>query len=59
MSYKVIFALVAAYDWELEQIDVKTTFLYGDIKEDIWIDLPIRYRVTSIAKLKKTLYGLK
>jgi hypothetical protein len=35
MSYKAIFALAAAYDWEIEQMDVKTAFLYGNINEDI------------------------
>jgi hypothetical protein len=59
MSYKAIFALAAAYDWELEQMDVKTAFLYGDIEEDIWIDLPTGCNVMGTAKLKKALYGLK
>jgi hypothetical protein len=59
MSYKAIFALAAAYDWEIEQMDVKTAFLYGDIDEDIWIDLPSGYGVSGTAKLKKALYGLK
>jgi Reverse transcriptase (RNA-dependent DNA polymerase) len=59
ISYKAIFALAAAYDWELKQMDVKTAFLYGNIDKDIWIDLPTGYRVTSTAKLKKALYGLK
>lgn len=59
MSYKAIFALAAAYDWELEQMDVKTAFLYGEIDEDIWIDLPTGCGVTGTAKLNKALYGLK
>ena len=59
MSYKAIFALTAAYDWELEQMDVKTAFLYSDIKEDIWIELPIGYSISKTTKLKKALYGLK
>jgi hypothetical protein len=59
MSYKAIFAIAAAYDWEIEQMDVKTAFLYGDIEEDIWIELPTGCGVTGTAKLKKALYGLK
>jgi hypothetical protein len=35
MSYKAIFTLAAAYDWEIKQMDVKTTFLYGEIDTDI------------------------
>jgi hypothetical protein len=59
MSYKAIFALAAAYNWEIEQMDVKTVFLYRDIDEDIWIELPTGYGVSGIAKLRKALYSLK
>jgi Reverse transcriptase (RNA-dependent DNA polymerase) len=40
-------------------MDIKTVFLYSDIKEDIWINLPIGYNITKTAKLKKALYRLK
>jgi hypothetical protein len=40
MSYKAIFALAAAYDWEIEQMDVKTAFLYGEIDTEIYVQLP-------------------
>jgi len=56
MSLQAIFALAAAYDWEIEQMDVKTAFLYGDIDEDIWIELPTAM-VSGTAKLRKALYG--
>jgi hypothetical protein len=60
MSYKAIFAIAAAYDWEIEQMDVKTAFLYGEIEEDIWIELPTRCGASGkTTKLKKALYGLK
>jgi hypothetical protein len=59
MSYKAIFALAAAYDWEIEQMDVKTAFLYGEIDTDIWVELPTGCGVTGTAKLNKALYGLK
>ena len=35
ISYKAIFALAVALDWELEQMDVKTAFLYGNVEETI------------------------
>lgn len=35
MSYKAIFAIAAALDLEIEQLDVKTAFLYGNIDEEI------------------------
>jgi hypothetical protein len=37
MSYKMIFAITAALDLELEQIDVKTAFLYGLVNEEIYV----------------------
>ena len=40
MSYKAIFALAAALDWELEQMDVKTAFLYGNVEEVVYVMQP-------------------
>lgn len=35
VSYKALYALAAALDWDLEQIDVKTAFLYGDVEDHL------------------------
>jgi hypothetical protein len=35
---RVVLALVSLLDLELEQVDVKTTFLHGDLDEDIYIE---------------------
>lgn len=61
MSYKALFAIVAAKDWELEQMDVKTAFLYGDIDEEIYVEQPTGAEdgTTRVCKLRKALYGLK
>ena len=37
MSYKLIFAIVAALDQEIDQIDVKTAFLYRLVKETVYM----------------------
>lgn len=34
-SIRVLLSIVAQFDLELEQLDVKTTFLYGDLEEII------------------------
>jgi hypothetical protein len=59
---RAFFGIVAMHDLELEQLDVKTAFLHGEL-EDIYMDQPERYIVPSkkdlIGKLKMSLYGLK
>ena len=61
MSYKAIFAIAAALDLELEQMDVKTAFLYGDIEEEVYVEQPPEFEDGSprVCKLSKALYGLK
>jgi len=56
-------ALVAHYDLELNQMDVKTVFLNGDIEENVYMDQPMGFSVKGkehmVCKLKKLIYGLK
>lgn len=61
MSYKAIFAIVAALDWELEQMDVKTAFLYGLIDVEIYVEQPQGCATGKgkVCRLRKALYGLK
>jgi len=39
-SIRVLLAIVALFDLELEQLDVKTTFLHGDLEEQIYMKQP-------------------
>jgi len=61
-SIQILFALVAQYDLERVQIDVKTTFLHGDLDEEIFINQPVGFKATGkenlVCKLKKLLYEL-
>lgn len=61
MSYKALFAIAAALDLEIEQMDVKTAFLYGSVQEDIFVEQPHGLNDDSgrVCKLNKALYGLK
>jgi hypothetical protein len=36
-SIRVMLAIVALFDLELEQLDVKTAFLHGDLDEEIYM----------------------
>ena len=39
-SFRIIMTLVAHYDLELHQMDVKTTFLNGDLEKNIYMAQP-------------------
>ena len=41
--FRIIMALVAHYDLELHQMDVKTVFLNGDLEEHVYMDQPIGF----------------
>jgi hypothetical protein len=62
-SIPTIIALVASMGWKLHQMDVKTTFLNGEIEEEVYIEQPkgfvIHDEKSHVCKLKKSLYGLK
>ena len=50
--------------FELHQFDVKNVFLHGELKEEIYMDLPPDFYMhlkgkKKVFKLKKSLYGLK
>ena len=55
-------ALVAQFDLELHQMNIKITFLNGDIEEEIYIVQP-KFEVKGLqhllCRLKKFIYGLK
>ena len=39
-SIRVMLAMVALFDLELEQLNAKTTFLHGELKEQIYMHQP-------------------
>lgn len=62
-SIHVLLALVVMYDLELEQLDVKTTFLHGELEEQIYMHQPKGFEIEGkedhVCLLKKSLYRLK
>ena len=62
-SIRTILSLVVVENLHLEQLDVKTTFLHGDLEEDIYMKQPQGHEVKGkknlVWRLKKCFYGLK
>jgi hypothetical protein len=59
---KVLF-IVAQYKWPTYQMDVKLTFLNGNLEEEVYVEQTQGYEVPGqedkVYRLKKSLYGLK
>ena len=52
--------LSVVYRLFLWKVDIKTFFLYGELKENIFMDQPPGYRQgNKVCRLLKTIYGLK
>ena len=62
-SIRVVLGLAASLDLEIEQMDVKTAFLHGDLDKEIYMEQPEGFKVKGkedyVCKLRKSLYGLK
>ena len=62
-SIRLILALVAAFDLEMIQLDVKTAFLYGQLEETIYMQQPEGFLLPGkeemVCQLQKPIYGLK
>jgi hypothetical protein len=62
-SIRAIMSLAASMGWSLHKMDVKKTFLNGEIEEEVYIEQPqgfeVHSRDTHACRLKKSLYVLK
>eukprot|EP00253_Pinus_taeda_P029221 PITA_29221 len=62
-TIRTLFALAAQNGWKVHQMDVKTAFLNGDLKENVFMSQPEGFAVKGhehkVCKLVKSLYGLK
>ena len=62
-SIRILLAIAAYYDYEIWQMDVKTAFLNGELKEDVYMTQPKGYTSMSdhnkVCKLRRSIYGLK
>ncbi|CAL2258196.1 unnamed protein product [Prunus armeniaca] len=62
-TIRTLIALAAQKGWKLYQLDVKSAFLNGVLKEEVYVDQSDGFVTTNyedkVYKLKKALYGLK
>ncbi|KAL2228857.1 UNVERIFIED_CONTAM: Retrovirus-related Pol polyprotein from transposon TNT 1-94 [Sesamum indicum] len=62
-TVRILLALVAHFDWELKQMDVKTAFLHGNLDEQIYMSQPHGFvdkkNPNHVCLFKRSLYGLK
>jgi hypothetical protein len=63
VTIRVLLSVAALYGLLIHQIDVKITFLNGELDEEIYMDQPDGFVVKGeeqrVCKLLKSLYGLK
>jgi hypothetical protein len=64
-SIRVVLALAAMEDWELDSMDVKNAYLQSPVDGDIYVKMPPGYQQKNeageelVGKLVKSLYGLR
>ena len=63
VSFRIIMALMAHYDLELHQMDVKMAFLNGDLDENVYMAqlkaFVVKGKERMGYRMKKSIYGLK
>jgi hypothetical protein len=62
-SIKTIIDLASSMGWRLHQMDMKTSFLNGEMEEEVYVEQPDGFvfhgKESHVCRLKKALYGLK
>lgn len=59
-ALRSLFALATMKNYKIVTFDIKITFLYGELNEEVYIYSPETYDCKNkIFKLRRALYGLK
>jgi hypothetical protein len=62
-SVRLLLTLAAQEGWRVHHMDVKSAFLNGDLKEEIYVHQPAGFVIAGqggkVLRLRKALYGLR
>ncbi|KAG5682922.1 hypothetical protein PVAND_012240 [Polypedilum vanderplanki] len=59
-TFRLLLAVSGRRKYYVKQFDIKTAFLNGELKEEIYLKQPPGYEINNqVLRLKKSLYGLK
>jgi len=62
-TVRAVLSIAAQNKWKVYQMDVKSAFLNGVLKEEVYVEQPLGYEKKGeehkVCRLKKALYGLK
>ena len=62
-TIRLVLAIAAQLELNVYQMDVKSAFLNGELKEEVYVEQPREYEVKGkeekVYRLNKALYGLK
>ena len=62
-TVRILISCATNFGWPLHQLDVKNAFLHGDLREDVYMEIPPGFSSPrtsgKVCRLRKSLYGLK
>ena len=50
-TIRIVLALPAQFNWDIQQYDVKNTFLHGELEEEIYVKGPLGFQV-KVSKIQ-------
>jgi Reverse transcriptase (RNA-dependent DNA polymerase) len=62
-TVRTLISCAVNFGWDMFQLDAKNIFLHGDLKEEVYMEIPSGFKNEQLKgkvyRLKWSLYGLK
>ena len=62
-TVRLLLSIAVLEDWDIEVLDVRMTFLFGELDEEIYMEQPEGFikkgQEKKVCRLLKAIYGLK